>query len=335
MSILKVVTTVGVSIFENYFKKYDNFKNLFERIKDLNSDKYEEYKTEIGKLKKDIITYSKKEDKNKLSAEIKSLYKLKEEYKNDELLVYLIASDTIASILGAEIIEEILKENFDKKDIEVLFNKKNDLIKGLQVKDRDVFNKEGMRNLIKRMDEIAQKYYYNVVFNISGGYKATIPYLTIMAQINGCHIYYIFEDTEELLRIPPLPINIDENLFSEHAKEFSELENGINENYREWKNDHYDFYNKALPLIEEAEDEVTLSSLGILFWEKYKSNNIIFYSTEESIIIVESDKQTKETFINFISNTQLCENKTEFKNVHFVYDDRNNPIRFFIVKKIT
>jgi len=64
MNIIKVITTVGASIFENYFKKYDNSKNLFERIKDLNSNKYEEYKEKIATLRKDIITYSKKEDKN-------------------------------------------------------------------------------------------------------------------------------------------------------------------------------------------------------------------------------------------------------------------------------
>lgn len=332
MNIIKVITTVGASIFENYFKKYDNSKNLFERIKDLNSNKYEEYKEKIATLRKDIITYSKKEDKNKLSAEIKSLYKLKEEYKNDELWVYLIASDTIVSRLAAEIIKEFLDEDFDKKGIKVYFNKENDVIKGLQVKDRDAFNREGMRNLIKRMDEIAQQYFDNVVFNISGGFKATIPYLTIIAQIYGCNIYYIFEETEELLRIPPLPISIDEKLFLEHAKEFSELENGINENYNEWKNDHYDFYNKALPLIEEAEDGVTLSPLGILFWEKFKANNTIFYATDESIEIIVNNDYTKNTFIKFISDEKIRESKTENKSGYLVYDDGNNPIRFFYRK---
>ena len=333
MGTLKVITTVGASIFENYFKKYDNSKNLFERIKDLNSNKYEEYITEMGKLKKDIITYSKKEDKNKLSAEIKSLYKLKEEYKTDELWVYLIASDTIVSRLAAEIIKEFLDDDFDKKGIKVYFVKENDVIKGLQVKDRDAFNREGMRNLIKRIDEIVQEYFDNVVFNISGGFKATIPYLTIMAQIYGCNIYYIFEETEELLRIPPLPISIDEKLFLEYTKEFSELENGINENYHEWKNDHHNFYSEALPLIEEAEDGFILSPLGILFWEKFKANNTIFYATDESIEIILNDDYTKNTFIKFISDQKLRESKTENKNGHLVYDDGNNPIRFFYRKE--
>jgi CRISPR/Cas system-associated protein Csm6 len=92
-----------------------------------------------------------------------------------------------------------------------------------------------MRNLIRLIDEIAQQYFDNVVFNISVGFKVKIPYLTIMEQIYGCNIYYIFEETEELLRIPPIPISIDEKLFLKYTKEFSKLEIGINENYMNGK----------------------------------------------------------------------------------------------------
>ena len=59
-------------------------------------------------------------------------------------------------------------------------------------------------------------YYGDILFNISGGYKATIPYLTMLAQINGADIYCIFEDTEELITIPPVPITIDMELFDEY-----------------------------------------------------------------------------------------------------------------------
>src|SRR5690606_36595143 len=116
--------------------------------------------------------------------------------------------DTIASYMAAEIIKELLiQEGF-----EVNFNPKHDVLKGLQVKDKERFINEGLSKLIRRVDSIAQSihdglasgedlnsggsYYGNMIFNISGGYKACIPYLTVMAQINGCYMYYIFEDTE-------------------------------------------------------------------------------------------------------------------------------------------
>lgn len=81
-----------------------------------------------------------------------------------------------------------------------------------------------MHNLIKRVEEISEGYYKNVLFNISGGYKVTIPYLTVMAQINSCDMYYIFEEHDELIKIPSVPIVIDDEIFSNHYNKFKELE---------------------------------------------------------------------------------------------------------------
>ena len=66
------------------------------------------------------------------------------------------------------------------------------VISDLQVKDSKRFIK-GMRNLIDEIFEIADEYWGNVIMNITGGYKASIPYLTILAQLNGCPIYYILK----------------------------------------------------------------------------------------------------------------------------------------------
>ena len=66
-----------------------------------------------------------------------------------------------------------------------------------------------MRNLIDEIFEIADEYWGNVIMNITGGYKASIPYLTILAQLNGCPIYYIFEDQDALIKVPNLPFSTE------------------------------------------------------------------------------------------------------------------------------
>lgn len=210
MSVIKILLPVGNSLLENFSKKSDSFRNPIDRIKKIPGKEYPEYQREIQKIKKSILTellsssmylYTR-EDKVKLSPEINSLYKLKEEYKNDELWVYLIVNDNVASMLVAEIIREFLNEV--EKDIKVYF----DVIKDLQTKDSETFYESGLPNLINYIYKIAEEQNFdNIVFNFSVSIKETIPYLTIMAQTYGFKIYYLFEETGELLSIPPFPEN--------------------------------------------------------------------------------------------------------------------------------
>jgi len=102
------------------------------------------------------------------------------------------------------------------------------VIKGLQVKNRDEFVRTGMVNLLNRIFRISNDFWDNIIINITAGYKATIPYLTVLAQINKCPIYYIFEDTDALVKIPNIPLNIDWNIFNKNEDWFFNLEsNGV------------------------------------------------------------------------------------------------------------
>ena len=65
----------------------------------------------------------------------------------------------------------------------------------------------------KIIDEIKEKERIfdcnKAIINISGGYKAIIPYMTIFAQLYGIQSVYIYEDSSSLITIPSLPIQID------------------------------------------------------------------------------------------------------------------------------
>ena len=54
--------------------------------------------------------------------------------------------------------------------------------------------------------------------NISGGYKAVIPVLTLLAQLEEIIIYYIYEDSTELIEIGNLPINFDWGIIEKYVE---------------------------------------------------------------------------------------------------------------------
>jgi len=187
--IKKVITPVGASIFENYMKQdKKDIDSLYEAITDKLSKEYNEKTKKIKMIKTILKNHYEKKLNINISAEIKTISKIHETLKED-LDVYLLASDTLVSVVAAELIKEFLEEfNF-----KVFFRKDVDTVEGLQVLNKKDFIRSGLHNLIKRVEEISEGYYKNVLFNISGGYKVTIPYLTVMAQINSCDMYYIFE----------------------------------------------------------------------------------------------------------------------------------------------
>ena len=117
--------------------------------------------------------------------------KLKEKFGG--IKVHFMATDTILSSLSAEIVAKYL----GNKKIETNFDKERDVIRDLQIEDAKEFEKNGLVNLVDRVYRIInEQYYENIILNITGGYKAIIPYMTIMGQVNNIPIYYIFEDTE-------------------------------------------------------------------------------------------------------------------------------------------
>ena len=270
----KVITMVGTSIFENYFEEESEDKISRGYFEDLQEKRAKEFDLEKGKIQslrdaiKEWIGSRKDKGRANLSAEVKSLLKLKEELKDDDFEVYLLYSDTILSKLASQLIEEILQDlGFDSKKIYTR------LIKCLQVQDREEFN-TGMSELINEIYRIADEYWDNVIINITGGYKATIPYLTILAQVNKCPVYYIFEKTDALIKIPYIPLDIKWEIFEKNEEFFTKLErDGVSE----LKGINEEDYADVLSLVEKVENLYSLNNLGIVLWEKYKRGFRVFY----------------------------------------------------------
>ena len=128
--------------------------------------------------------------------------------------VYLLTTDTVLPRLAATIMEQYFRAKPRKR----LSIKEIVIIKNLQVADASRFKNIGLGKLIRQIDTISAGDYTNLVFNITGGYKAVIPYLTLMAQAHRIPAYYVFEEAKEkqLLEIPLAPVEIDWESFVAH-----------------------------------------------------------------------------------------------------------------------
>ena len=325
----KVITMVGTSLFENYMEKHDNtnfeiaYKYLKEnKIKANKMDDVDYINTLKGKLNNQYF-------KNNInaSAEIKSLTILKKQLK-ENFDIYLLHSDTALSRLAAEILKEKLNLYDELQNSNIIIKK----IEGLQIWDKKEFE-EGRANLTNEIYNIAQGYWGNIVINITGGYKATIPYLTILAQINECPIYYSFEETDALIEIPhfaPVKIEINWELFGRYLEIFEKIEhpksllkNEVDEQ----------FLGECITIINEEEIDnqfyISLSPIGEIFWRKYKEKYFIFYAPENVYREIETQKNIKQILTQKFWRNEQRKNKTEIKNGHQVYDDGNNPYRIF------
>jgi putative CRISPR-associated protein (TIGR02619 family) len=324
---IKVITPVGMSVFENYIKENDNiiFRNAYIPIKE-NKYRADDLNKENNRRKVIENTLNEKWFRNNInaSAEIKSLIKLKEQLQED-FDIYLLYSDTAISRLAAEILQRVVTYYESLKKSEIRIQK----IEGLQIWNKEEFIK-GITNLVRTIYNIAKEYWENIIINITGGYKATIPYLTLLGQINRCSIYYIFEDTDTLIKIPYLPIDIKWDLFDEYWEYIEKVEHPKIHP----KDDlPYCFLENLKSLVIEekinGKTYVSLNPLGEILWEKYKSRYFIFYSPQDVYEDIEKQAYIREIITTKFYKKEIRENKTQTKNNHRVYDDGNNPYRIF------
>jgi len=263
-----IITTVGTSVFTNYQEEHEDIN---DKIEDLKSKPYNEWKNckdDTKSIKKTIHRWLT--SNNKSSAEIKSISELKKKY--GKVSVQLIATDTILSVLAADILKEyFMQEN--QENVEVIFDKDNNVIIGLQVENKDRFVKVGLITLIERLNSLMGTSYEDMIFNITGGYKALIPYMTIMGQIYNIPICYIFEETDELIEIPQAPVDFDFSVIEENYYAFQTLRKDKPPNVEDSKKDFGDgIFNrlKNENLIEETDEEVKLTPLGNMLMKRYE-----------------------------------------------------------------
>lgn len=259
-----IVTTVGVSMFNNYRQhKPGDIDPIYNALEIKSAGEWESNQGRIEELRAKVGRWA--HDDDNACAEIKSITKIIRQLKT-KCIVRLLASDTILSRLAAEIIKDRLHgKEINGLKVEVAFELDRDVIPGLQVHDRKLFERTGLIELVGRMDLM---YSDNVVFNITGGYKGTIPYLSLIAMVNSIPLYYIFEGTDELIRIPQVPIDINWSMFEKYAYVLEKLEQGILD-WPQFKREH-DIGEDFQACFWEEDGMAELNAIGRIFWERFK-----------------------------------------------------------------
>ena len=274
---ITVITPVGTSLFTNGGRVNTTISDTFEDIKDLQASEWDNYEIHIATLETESIEFI--DDVGVIaSAELQST-KIIQEKLNTEITVHLLASDTIASRLAAEILRDQINSSGLIPNVKAVFNAipsvgKIDVISDLQVVDSTNFSRDGIPKLFHRINYIKDWEAggsQNLAINITGGYSATIPYLTIFGQLENVPLYYNFEDTEELIEIPQAPLAINWDLIKRHFNVLAQIDKEIEaSDWQSFKAKHHQAVAELEAFIWWDEDAgACLSPIGVIFWEQY------------------------------------------------------------------
>ncbi len=195
----------------------------------------------------------------------------------DSNLVFL-ASETFSCIFAAQVISTLCQEFFGvEPEIKI--------IEGIQVLNPVLFRETGVRNYLKCLAEYGSMLTPDeIIINITGGFKAILPVATMIGNVLGHRVVYVFERSDELITIPPLPVSVDVELWGRYAhvlKEMDEKPGDCGEpNFFNEEDKNY-----FSPFFERFEKGFRLSYLGELFYNKYKSKHRELLRREKGRVI--------------------------------------------------
>lgn len=237
----RIITTVGTSLFTNFMqdevkKKYGrdyasvSIESAFNAIEDAKagaadiwSDRYKHDVRTIQENVEDFWFDDEFKENKVASAEIASLLKISEQDK-EKVQVHLIATDTLLSVLAAELIVTWFErhKHLATNVAEVLFKRAQPdfkeqsesdyVVKDLKVNSSEEYEK-GFMNLIGLMEKSIIK--DSTILNITGGYKAITPVLTLYGQLQEIPLVYLYQEKDtdknkqELVKLGNLPIQFD------------------------------------------------------------------------------------------------------------------------------
>ena len=145
-----------------------------------------------------------------ISAEINSIDRLNIS-PNDKIV--LLSSDNAPGRACSKCLQQVICQNYGISSDNVIIER----IEGLQVYDSDQLKKIGLKNFIARslkyISDKSLEYQYDIILNPTGGFKGVLPFFTILGMLYGKKTVYIFEFSQELIYLPPLPFTFDINIF--------------------------------------------------------------------------------------------------------------------------
>jgi putative CRISPR-associated protein (TIGR02619 family) len=196
-----IVCTVGTSI-ANGCKSIQSY---YQRTSSWNED-VEALKEEIQSRLEPILACS--DTIHRISAEIHSLHRLGCG-PSDELI--LLTSDTAEGKACGESVCSMIRQIFGVTHIRLT------RVPDLQAREGELLKRRGIPNLINMLTPILQdpqrRYSGGVILNPTGGFKGVVPFMTVLGMLYSAKVVYMFEFSNQLVTLPPLPVTLDPEIF--------------------------------------------------------------------------------------------------------------------------
>ncbi len=141
-----------------------------------------------------------------------------------KLHVLLVPSDTDEGEACAQVIGQYVRNAIGSRQgwsrISCVRSAQREEVGGLRVSEPD-FGDEGVPNLVALIHRAAgERAWDRITINLTGGYKATIPFVThagTLLDSPPCVFHYLFEDTREIIELPAYPMGLDFPLWHREA----------------------------------------------------------------------------------------------------------------------
>ncbi len=159
----------------------------------------------------------------RLSAELNGLLHLFPELpERSQTLHWLLATDTWLGMSAAERIAETLERLGQVAEVKRIPGLRTDSLGDFQ----DAVS-ELARLCAQEMAGMRQGG-WRVIFNLTGGFKSVQGFMQALGMIYADESVYVFEGSDELLRIPRLPVELDAvDIVREHQQVFRRLHAGL------------------------------------------------------------------------------------------------------------
>lgn len=266
-------------------------------------DEDSEFETEVMEKIAGLDYRNDPEVRRKLSAELNTLDRMGLEAGDK---VVLLATDSLPGRICSEALSGVIEEVW-QAEVEI------DKIAGMQVYDAKRLREEGLKNLVKQvleyLDDDTTRYSYDdIIINPTGGYKAIVPFLTVLGMLYGRKAIYLFEHSEELIELPPLPLTFDLQLFErvKGALKFIEEEVAVSPEAYFSRIVGYDPAERDLFLsFTEPMDEktITLSPLAYVLLKIEESGETCMVSDEVRQTLSKLKGEKREILERMIDNS--------------------------------
>ena len=269
-----IISTVGTSLLTNFAARHLGGEAVIllrdtanYRERELTVEKRNDIDTIATKVKVQLKSAAI-EELRRLSAELNGIYTYygQEVYSSGHLKAdhhVLIATDTYQALQTARLVDDQLRRT-GFNSIEIMAPQ------GLSARDCGSFT-NGVNEIVRWCELTLPGYrqqQYHIVFNLIGGFKSLQGYMNTLGMFYADEIIYIFEaPSAGLIRIPRLPVVMDEvPVLYEKAVLFALIENGYLAGSDEVKGV------PEIYLYYDHEERCTLSTWGLLIWERNKRN---------------------------------------------------------------